>query len=110
MVLTMSAPDSELMSYAVRMVIPMKREFGRSLDVQQFIHDLPYAKEVIELALSSKDQRLNGYAEYVQTKLFGPRGTTASAPGAAMKSVPQLPVADDASKATVMGKYKTRLR
>jgi hypothetical protein len=74
MQLTMNPPDSDLMAHAVRMVIPMKREFGRSLNVHQFLHDLPYATEVIQEALNSKDERLRGYAEYAQTKIFGPRG------------------------------------
>jgi hypothetical protein len=116
----MSAPDSELMSYVVRMVIPIKREFGRSVDVHQFLHDLPYAKEVIELALSSNDQRLNNYAAYLDTKMFGPRGTNtplaAEANAAVADANPSkttaqaAPAATDGDKAAAMEKYKTRLR
>lgn len=112
MQIAMNPPDSELMAYLVRMVIPIKREFGRTLDVHQFLHDLPYATEVIEEALRSKDDRLQGYAAYVQTKLFGPRGTTVprvDTPAAAPSVAPSPEVNDDA-KAAAIEKYKSRLR
>lgn len=65
--------DSDLMNYLVRMVIPIKREFGRTLDVQKFLVDRPYAVEVIHEAMQSHDPRLQEYAAYVQGKVFGPR-------------------------------------
>lgn len=70
-------PDAELMNYLVRMVIPVKREFGRTLDVQKFLIDRPYAVEVIQEAMRSRDPRLQAYAAYVGGKVFGPRGTAA---------------------------------
>ncbi|MDR7307790.1 hypothetical protein [Rhodoferax saidenbachensis] len=108
----MNPPDSELMTYLVRMVIPIKREFGRTLDVHQFLHDVPYATEVIEEALRSKDDRLQGYAAYVQTKLFGPRGTTVPKPGAPVvaDTPAPSPVVDDNAKTAALEKYKSRLR
>lgn len=118
----MSDPDSDLMSYVVRIVIPMKREFSRSVDVHQFLHDLPYAKEIIDQALNSKDTRLTGYADYIQTKMFGARGISAP-PASATKEVvksadigsdaaksPSRTSAENSSKDAAMEKYKTRLR
>lgn len=122
----MRVTDPDLMSYVVRIVIPMRREFGRSVDVHQFLHDLPYAKEIIEQALNSKDTRLIGYAEYIQTKLWGARGISAS-PSTALKNavvVDSIISADtsaetslrpstlivDTNKDAAMEKYKTRLR
>ncbi len=80
--------------------------------MHQFLHDLPYATEVIEEALRSKDDRLHGYAAYVQTKLFGPRGTTVPKPGAAaVADTPApSPEVDDNAKAAALEKYKSRLR
>ena len=82
---TMSQPDhgsnSELMNYLVRMVVPMRREFGRQLDVRHFLHDLEYAREVIEQALSSQDPRLLQYAKYVENHHLGPRNAS-NAPAA----------------------------
>jgi hypothetical protein len=69
----MSTADSQIMNYVVRMVVPMRREFGRSLNVVQFLHDLTYAREVIDEALTSRDARLREYADYVQQRLHGPR-------------------------------------
>jgi hypothetical protein len=83
---TMSQPDgsnSELMNYLVRMVVPMRREFGRQLDVRHFLHDLEYAREVIQQALTSQDARLLQYAKYVEQHHLGPRNASnraASAP------------------------------
>ena len=76
---TMSQPDgsnSELMNYLVRMVVPMRREFGRQLDVRHFLHDLEYAREVIQQALTSQDARLLQYAKYVEQHHLGPRNAS----------------------------------
>lgn len=54
------------MNVAVRMVIPLRREFGRMLDVSHFLHDLRYAREIIDLARSSRDARLRGYAAFLE--------------------------------------------
>jgi hypothetical protein len=81
---TMSAPDpgsnSELMNYLVRMVVPMRREFGRALDVRHFLHDLEYAREVIQQALTSQDARLLQYAKYVEEHHLGPRNASNAMP------------------------------
>lgn len=37
------------------MVVPLRREFGQTLDVQQLLHAFPYAHDVIEKSLRSKD-------------------------------------------------------
>jgi hypothetical protein len=117
MQLTMNPPDSDLMAYAVRMVIPMKREFGRTLNVHQFLHDLPYATEVIQEALNSKDERLRGYAAYAQTKIFGPRSSEppVSKPAAAPTSLPVAPAASETEisedlRAKAIARYKSGLR
>ena len=117
MQLTMNPPDSDLMTYAVRMVIPMKREFGRVLNVHQFLHDLPYATEVIQEALNSKDERLRGYAAYAQTKIFGPRSSEppATQPAAAPTSSPAVPAASETEisedlRAKAIARYRSGLR
>ena len=46
--------DSNLMNYVVRMVIPMRREFSRALDVAHFMHDFAYAREILEQAKANK--------------------------------------------------------
>lgn len=74
--------DSQLTNYLVRMVVPMRREFGRKLDVTQFLHDLAYAREVLDEALTSRDTRLREYADYVEKRLRGPRIADGPAPEA----------------------------
>ena len=112
--------DSQIMNYVVRMVIPMKREFARTLHVSKFLHDRPYAIEVIEQAMQSKDARLRDYAVYLEGKMYGPRNTSrpARAPGAPFKAEPQPAQASaDASapsdaqlRARLLTKYKSGLR
>jgi hypothetical protein len=70
-----------VLNFVIRMVIPMRREFGRSLDVQQFMRDQSYAHTVLEQALGSRDERLRDYAQQVQQHLFGPRAATSPAAG-----------------------------
>ena len=66
------AIDGDLMNNAIRMVIPMRREFARLLDVTHFLHDSSYAREIITQAKASKDTRLRGYAAYMELVMFGP--------------------------------------
>jgi hypothetical protein len=89
--------DSQIMNYVVRMVVPLRREFGRQLDVGQFLHDVVYAREVLDEALRSKDTRLQEYARVVQTRLLGPRAASAS-PVPAKAAAPE-PVAESAKRA-----------
>lgn len=63
--------DSDLMNYAVRMVIPMRREFARQMDVPHFMHDAAYAREIIEQASTSTDARLRGYAALLAARMSG---------------------------------------
>lgn len=108
--------DSQLMNYLVRMVVPMRREFGRSLNVGQFLHDFAYAREVLEEALRSQDPRLIDYARYVERRLHGARiadSASAAAP-AAEPAAPPAPAGagptEDELRARVLKKYTTGLR
>jgi hypothetical protein len=123
----MSAPnDSDLMNTLVRMVVPMRREFGRQLDVRHFLHDVEYAKDVIRQALTSQDPRLQHYASYLAAHHLGPRNAT-QAPKPAAPDAPPTPPAPTAQAAAkpvpersspsaeelrqrVMQKYTTGLR
>jgi hypothetical protein len=90
----MSDTHGKAMNTLLRMVVPIRREFGRSLDVQTFLHDLEYRKEIIEQALQSQDTRLRDYAKYVQQLLGSPRTAAeppappASSQGAAAAAAP----------------------
>lgn len=114
--------DGQLMNYLVRMVVPMRREFGRQLDVRQFLHDVAYAGVVIDEALRSQDPRLVDYARYVQQRMHGPRiaDTPAPPPLAASSAPAAAPPADPPAaagepsaedlRAKVMRKYTGGLR
>jgi hypothetical protein len=53
----------------VRMVVPMRREFGCALDVHQMRHDRAYAKSIIAQALTSRVQSLRDHARLVGAHL-----------------------------------------
>lgn len=130
------AGDSDILNHVMRMVIPMRREYNRSLEVRQFMHDVSYAKEIIDQALASKDIRLVENAAYLSNKMFGPRnsvevsaalaaltakaaGIPSAAAAAAVATVaapvvlpptPDEEESEAAMRARMMAKYKTGLR
>ncbi|MCU0925082.1 MAG: hypothetical protein MUF44_03285 [Hydrogenophaga sp.] len=118
---TPSSGDSGIMNYALRMVIPIKREFGRSLDVQHFLHDLSYAKEVLEEARQSQNPKLREYVEYLETRMMGPRNAappapavtqrlqTQAAPPASSDQKTELSLEEEA-KRLMLAKYRSGLR
>jgi hypothetical protein len=75
----MTDPKGQVLNTLVRMVVPIRREFGHSLDIKHFLHDLDYRQEIISQALQSQDPRLRDYAQYVHKLMAGPR-TGADAP------------------------------
>ena len=76
------------MKVAVRMVTPLRREFGRTLDVSLFLHNPVYAQQMIDLAKSSRDMRLRGYAAFLDSGKS--RGTPAQAARAVLSSAQVL--------------------
>jgi len=114
--------DGQLMNYLVRMVVPLRREFGRNLNVGQFLHDFSYAREVLDEAKQSQDPRLLEYALYVEKRLHGPRiadtpapppardraapDTRIDAPAAAAPATPT----EEELRARVLKKYTNGLR
>ena len=121
----MAAPpgDSQLLDYVVRMVVPMRREFGRQLDVQQFMRDRDYANTLIQEALTRRDARLVEYAQYVSQRLLSARVAAApqqaargwepvapmSSP-AADKAPPGGQSPEDELRKAIMDKYRRGLR
>jgi hypothetical protein len=98
-VLGMNDDHGKVMNTLLRMIVPMRREFGCNLDVKHFLHDLEYRQGVISQALQSQDTRLRDYAQYVQQLMAGPRtaaqpptppAAAASAPAAANTSPPSI--------------------
>lgn len=115
--------DSGIMNYALRMVIPIRREFGRALDVQHFLHDLAYAKEVLDEARSSQNPKLREYAEYLDKKILGPRNTTSpgnstpnplgladAAPADNSAAAENDRAGEDEARKLMLAKYKGGLR
>lgn len=91
-----------LMNLAVRMVIPLRREFGRSLDVSHFLHDASYARQILDLAKSSQDARLRGYAAALD-------GRTAAPPVPTTTSLIEVLAESTASRPTQAGATPTEL-
>ena len=109
----MSAPspdNSMVLNVLIRMVVPMRREFGRSLDVQQFMRDQGYAQTVLDEALGSRDERLRDYAQQVQRHLFGPRAATSPAAPAGPAPTPAPAAAVAAAPAPAFDPTEAELR
>jgi hypothetical protein len=106
----MSNVDSQLMNYVVRMVVPMRREFGLSLDVRQFLRDHQYADEVLGKARASTDPRLRECVEHVEKRLLGPRMASASAAPAAPAQADPPGATEEELRARMLKKYTSGLR
>ena len=65
--------NNDILNTVVRMVIPLRREFGRQLDVRQFLRGGAYADEVLDMALASRDARLAEYARSIERHLHRAR-------------------------------------
>lgn len=92
----MSDSNSQIMNYAVRMVVPMRREFGYSLDVSLFLANATYQRSVLAKASESQDPRLREYAAYLERCLQGARGhapPSSAPPPAAPRAEASLPAA-----------------
>ena len=83
-------PSSEtaLLNTLVRMVTPMRREFGWTIDVQQARRDAAYARRLIEQAMTSRVPRLRDYAQFVDSQLQGDPANP-STPAAPQRAVPR---------------------
>ena len=62
-----------LQSAFVRMVVPLRREFGMALDVPRMRHDIDYAQCAVTLALQSESPTLHDCAELVDIYLHAAR-------------------------------------
>jgi hypothetical protein len=85
----MATTDSDIMNTLVRMVVPMRREFGYSLDVGLFTNDPAYAEQTLQLARSSQDPRLQDYAKFIDKRLRG-ESTGATTAEATSQQKPKL--------------------
>jgi len=107
--------NGQLLNTLVRMVVPMRREFGRSLDIQNFLADSGFAEAVLAEALASQDPRLRDYAAYVKSRLLGARAASPSVPLPSASPAPAAPtegeqLSEDEMRARVLRKYTTGLR
>lgn len=99
--------QSDFITHALKMVVPMRREFGRNVNVQTMLSDRQYAHEVFEMALSSSNAQLREQAAYLQRLLGGPR-QVAAAPSAVPSVSPA--VAAQAPEASAVDSELGRLQ
>jgi hypothetical protein len=87
----MSVDERPIINYLIRMVVPMKREFQRQLDVSQFLHDPDYARRILGEAMTSQDPRLKEFATYIAERLPHAQGAATRPPTRAVPPAPQTP-------------------
>lgn len=117
----MPATDAELLNALIRLMTPFRRQFQQSLDINRFLVDGTYAKDIMDRLLSSDDPRILGAAEFLRGRLPSETAqqvsvpvVTSSAPDAQATVTPlptpelaqQSPASEDARAA----KYVKRLR
>ena len=115
-----------VMNYVLRLVIPVKREFGISLDVPQFMADRRYATEILNQVKGSTNPELLKNVAII-TELIGisspsnpilPNAQVEVTPPAAVANEAAPPQKIDSSLLTpeeearqiMMAKYKSGLR
>ncbi len=70
---------ADMQNALVRMIVPMRREFGCALDVQQMRRDPTYAESIVAQALTSHTQNLRDCARLVGYHLSAAKAAQAPA-------------------------------
>jgi hypothetical protein len=71
----------------VRMIVPMRREFGRAIEISQMLREPRYAQAVIAEAMTSREERLRNYAALAERYLrAAEKAPQTPAPGTAAPS------------------------
>lgn len=95
----MLSNQSDIIGHALKMVVAMRREFGRNIDVMAIANDPVYARTVIDLAAGSTNARLREQAQYLESMISGPRDSPD--PVEAQAHAPEAPPTDQAGSAEV---------
>lgn len=95
--------NAQVLDAVVRMVVPMRREFGCSVDVQAFMRDAAYAHQVLGQALNSQVERLRQYAQVAQRHLVPPDDRSARAAAPAPLRAPEAVAPQAAAQADFAG-------
>lgn len=91
--------NSDVVMHAMRMVVPVRHEFGRNIDVRRLMADSDYAREVIALALGSGSERVREQARRLEQMLF----PVAAARPAGAPSVPAATVEREVNQRYQLG-------
>jgi len=80
-----SATDRELLNALVALTAAFRRHFRRALEIDRFLSDTVYAKEVVDWLVSENDPALAQTTQFLRGRIQGsPTGTgmkVAQAPG-----------------------------
>ena len=87
----MLGSQSDVITQALKMVVPFRREFGKNLDIDSLLSDQTYADSVFQLALTSGNERLREQATYLKRMILGPREGLALRPSAQPPAPPLTP-------------------
>jgi hypothetical protein len=124
------AIDSELFNVLIRLMTPFRRQFQQTLDVNRFLLDPRYAREVVDGLMGSDDPRILDACHFlrarvqfdrpVQTKVDADKTEhsvsstmtvdSENAPDAATTPTTPSPPAPPATQDVVAVKYVKRLR
>ena len=99
---------SEIIETLMRMVVPVRHEFKQSIDVTRALSDRDYARSILELASSSKNDQVRKNATLLQNMILGPRTAPANLQAAAQQPDDQAEAQKRRNE--TIDKYRTGLR
>ena len=113
----MGKSNSDIIALVMRMVVPVRHEFGKNIDIQHLLSDSQYAESIIVMASSSRNEQLREHARYLESMIHGPRGNAQPAAGPSRPG-PALSGQDEAAenaerdkqRQALLQKYRSGLR
>lgn len=90
---------ADMQNVLVRMVVPMRREFGCALDVQKMRRNPAYAEAIVAQALTSQVQSLRDSARLVGYHLGAAKAAQEPSPPTAERAAPAAELRQSAARA-----------
>lgn len=88
-----SAADRELLNALVGLTAAFRRHFRRALEIDRFLSDTTYAKEVVDWLVRQNDPALAQTTQFLRGRIHGAGAVAATqAPGPAVPAPPSASV------------------
>lgn len=75
---------------ALGLVVPMRHEFKRNVDVALLLKDVDYARTILDMAARSSNEQVRERAKYLDRMILGPRAAARAPEGPAAPATPAV--------------------